>query len=151
MQNGSQNGKYKCGNGSLITLCLVLMTSHNKVSHLIFGRRFLDSEPVILEVTFAEVKRQLSQEEHERVEKGGGILGVDDDAGPSAFIIEGLELEETQCVIVLPISFDINLFEQQADASCGSQDLGKNCTPTNVISTAADKFTEEDYEIQYRS
>ena len=97
------------------------------------------------------MKRQLSQEEHERVEKGGGILGVDDDAGPSAFIIEGLELEETQCVIVLPMSIDINSFKKQAGTSCGSQDLSKNCTPTNVISMAADKFTEEDYEIQYRS
>jgi hypothetical protein len=43
------------------------------------------------------VKRQLSHEEHERVEKGETIANIDDQS-PSAFVVEGLELEETQCV-----------------------------------------------------
>jgi len=55
-----------------------------------------------IEVTFAEVKRQLLQEEHEQVEKGQTVMNLDD-GSPSAFIIEGLELEETQYVIFQPI------------------------------------------------
>ena len=49
------------------------------------------------------MKHQLSQEEHEQVEQGETITNTDD-GSPSAFVVEGLELEETQC-IVLP-SFD---------------------------------------------
>jgi hypothetical protein len=50
-----------------------------------------------IEITFAEVKRQLSQEEHERVEKEGTAVTVDlDDASPSTFIVATLELEEAQ-------------------------------------------------------
>lgn len=44
------------------------------------------------------MKRQLSQEEHEQVEKGDTIMNTDD-GGPSAFVVEGLELEEIQCVV----------------------------------------------------
>jgi hypothetical protein len=51
------------------------------------------------EVTFAEVKRQLSQEEHERVEKGETNMNIDD-GSPSAFVVDGLDLEETQCVVL---------------------------------------------------
>ncbi len=43
------------------------------------------------------MKRQLSQEEHEQVEKGETVMNTDD-GSPSAFVVEGLELEETQCV-----------------------------------------------------
>ena len=60
-------------------LCFILKT-HSKIG-----------------VTFAEVKHQLSQEEYEQVEKGETIMGMDD-GSPSAFVVEGLELEETQCV-----------------------------------------------------
>jgi len=52
------------------------------------------------------VKRQLSQEEHEQVEKGETIMNTDD-GSPSAFVVEGLELEETQCVV---LSFCDQLF-----------------------------------------
>jgi len=45
------------------------------------------------------VKHQLSQEEHEQVEKGDTIMNIDD-GSPSAFVIEGLELEEIQCVVL---------------------------------------------------
>ena len=51
-----------------------------------------------IEVTFAEVKHQLLQEEHEQVENGQTVMNLDD-GSPSAFIVEGLELEETQCVV----------------------------------------------------
>ena len=57
-----------------------------------------------IEVTLAEVKHQLSQEEHEQVEKGEAIMNIDD-GSPSAFVVEGLELEETQCVALLPLQF----------------------------------------------
>jgi hypothetical protein len=49
----------------------------------------------IIEVTFAQVKHQLSQEEHEKVVKGKECTDLDD-ITPSAFIIAALELEETQ-------------------------------------------------------
>ena len=45
------------------------------------------------------MKCQLSQEEHEQVEKGEAMLSIDD-SSPSAFVVEGLELEETQCVVL---------------------------------------------------
>ena len=65
------------------------------------GRCMIYAENLILktEVTFAEVKRQLSQEEHERVKKGEVIMNIDD-GSPSAFIVDGLELEDTQCVVL---------------------------------------------------
>ena len=44
---------------------------------------------------FAEVKCQLSQEEHECIEKEGTMQDLDD-ACPSTFIIAALELEEAQ-------------------------------------------------------
>jgi hypothetical protein len=49
----------------------------------------------MLEITFAEVKHQLSQEEHERVEKEGATVDLDD-ASPSTFVVVALELEEAQ-------------------------------------------------------
>jgi len=52
------------------------------------------------------VKRQLSQEEHKQVEKGETIMNADD-GSPSAFVVEGLELEENQCVV---LSFCDQLF-----------------------------------------
>jgi hypothetical protein len=39
-----------------------------------------------IEVSFAEVKRQLSQEEHEQVEKGDAIMNTND-GSPSAFVL----------------------------------------------------------------
>lgn len=50
---------------------------------------------LIIEITFAEVKRQLSQQEHERVEKEGTMAELDD-ASPGTFIVAALELEEAQ-------------------------------------------------------
>ena len=50
-----------------------------------------------IEVTFAEVKCQLSQEEYEQVEKGEAIMNIDD-RSPNTYVVEGLELEEMQCV-----------------------------------------------------
>ena len=47
-----------------------------------------------LDVTFAEVKHRLSQEEHEQVQSGETLHA--DDVGPSQFVIMALELEETQ-------------------------------------------------------
>jgi hypothetical protein len=40
------------------------------------------------------VKLQLSQKEHEQVEKGETIMNIDN-GSPSTFVVEGLELEET--------------------------------------------------------
>jgi hypothetical protein len=53
------------------------------------------------------VKRQLSREEHEQVEKGEEIMNIDD-GGPSTFVVEGLELEESQCVIMINCSFYVS-------------------------------------------
>ena len=50
-----------------------------------------------IEVTFAEVKCQLLQEEYEQVEKGEAIMNIDD-GSPSTYVVKGLELEEMQCV-----------------------------------------------------
>jgi hypothetical protein len=50
----------------------------------------------------AEVKRQLSQEEHEQVEKGETMLSLDDGSS-SAFVVEGLELKENQCIVLWPM------------------------------------------------
>jgi hypothetical protein len=50
---------------------------------------------VVVEITFAEVRRQLSQEEHERVEKEGTTVDLED-ASPSTFVVAALELEEVQ-------------------------------------------------------
>lgn len=55
-------------------------------------------------VTFAEVKHQLSQKEHKQVEKGEAVMNIDN-RSPSAFVVEGLELEETQCVVLSPLQF----------------------------------------------
>lgn len=101
MQEMLLNGKYKSGNGSSTTRCHVLMTSQNKVSCFIIGASHTDSENHVskIEVTFAEVKRQLSREEHEQVEKGEMMASLDD-GSPSSFVVEGLELEETQCVVL---------------------------------------------------
>jgi len=52
------------------------------------------------------VKCQLSQEEHEQVEKGETIINTND-RSPSTFVVEGLELKETQCVV---LSFCDQLF-----------------------------------------
>ena len=60
-----------------------------------------------IEVTIAEVKLQLSQEEHEQVQKGGTIMNIDD-GSPSAFVVEGLELEETQYVVAINCSLYVN-------------------------------------------
>jgi hypothetical protein len=49
----------------------------------------------MLEITFAEVKHQLSQEEHECVEKEGTTVDLDD-VSPSTFVVVALELEEAQ-------------------------------------------------------
>jgi hypothetical protein len=48
-----------------------------------------------IEVTFAEVKRQLSQQEHERVEKEGAMSDLDE-ASPGTFVVAALELQEAQ-------------------------------------------------------
>lgn len=48
-----------------------------------------------------EVKRQLSQEEHEKVARGESALNLDD-TSPSAFLITSLEIEETQYVKFTP-------------------------------------------------
>ena len=74
------------------------MMFQNKVSHLIVGRLYFYNHGPKIEVTFAEVKRQLSQEEHEQVENGGAIMNIDD-GSPSTFVVEGLELEEIQYVV----------------------------------------------------
>ena len=44
------------------------------------------------------MKLQLSQEEHEQVQKGGTIMNIDN-GSPSTFVVEGLELKETQYVV----------------------------------------------------
>jgi len=46
-------------------------------------------------MTFAEVKRQLSIEEHDRVVNSGLLLDTDG-LGPSDFVLLGLDLERTQ-------------------------------------------------------
>lgn len=79
-------------------LCHAPMTFRNKVSHLIIARPYSGYHNSKIEVTFAEVKRQLSQEEHEQVERSGTAMNTED-ASPSTFVVEGLELEEIQYVI----------------------------------------------------
>jgi hypothetical protein len=46
-----------------------------------------------IEVTFVKVKCQLSQEEHKQVERSGTAMNTED-ASPSTFVVEGLELKE---------------------------------------------------------
>ena len=60
------------------------------------------------------MKRQLSQEEHEKVERGEGIMNTDD-GSPSAFVVEGLELEETQCIIRINCSFYVTDYKLLID------------------------------------
>jgi hypothetical protein len=59
--------------------------------------------PNNLEVMFAEVKHQFSQEEHEQVEKDETFYV--DDVSPSEFVIMALELEETQQVTQFAASY----------------------------------------------
>ena len=47
------------------------------------------------EITFAEVKRQLAQEEHEKVAKGDTLVDFEG-LSPGEFIVAGLDLEHTQ-------------------------------------------------------
>ena len=63
-------------------------TSSHKQSS--FRRSYRETE-----VTFAQVKYQLSREEHEQVEKGEIYLNIGD-MSPSAFVVAALELEENQ-------------------------------------------------------
>ena len=51
-----------------------------------------------LEITFADVKRQLSQEEHDTIVRGD-ILDDFDGLSPSEFIIAALDIESSQCVL----------------------------------------------------
>jgi hypothetical protein len=57
--------------------------------------RLIANSLINIEITFAEVKRQLSQEEHERVVREGTTVDLDD-ASISTFIVAALELEEAQ-------------------------------------------------------
>lgn len=49
-------------------------------------------------ITFAEIKRQLSTEEHEKTGSSDYILNLND-MTPSTFVTTGLEIEEQQYVI----------------------------------------------------
>lgn len=48
-------------------------------------------------MTFAEIKRQLSVEEHEKATTGDPLLNLDDTT-PSTFMSIALDIEEAQCV-----------------------------------------------------
>jgi hypothetical protein len=75
------------------------MMFQNKVSHLIIARPYSGYYNLKIEVTFAEVKCQLSQKEHKQVERSGTAMNTED-ASPSTFVVEGLELKEIQYVIL---------------------------------------------------
>ena len=49
----------------------------------------------MIEVSFAEVKRQLTQQEHERVKKEGTMTDLNGPS-PGTFVIAALELQEAQ-------------------------------------------------------
>lgn len=49
----------------------------------------------ILATTFAEVKRQLTVEEHDKIANGGVVMNFDG-LTPGEFIVAGLELERAQ-------------------------------------------------------
>lgn len=49
------------------------------------------------EITFADVKRQLSQEEHEKIVKGDSIINFEG-LSPAEFIVAALNLENLQYV-----------------------------------------------------
>jgi hypothetical protein len=49
-----------------------------------------------LDVTWADVKRQLALEDHYEVEAGSALKAVEGIVTPSAFIVAALELEEAQ-------------------------------------------------------
>lgn len=51
------------------------------------------SSKINLDVTWADVKRQLAVEDHLEVEAGSAVEG---NVTPSAFIVAALELEEAQ-------------------------------------------------------
>ena len=71
------------------------MTCQNTVCLHIVKEVFLLMKHI--EVTFSEVMRWLSQEEHEWVAKGEALPSVDA-VSPSAFVAEVLEPEEPQYV-----------------------------------------------------
>ena len=53
----------------------------------------LSSKLTLLDVTWAEVKRQLAVEDHLEVEAGSSVEG---NVTPRAFVVAALELEEAQ-------------------------------------------------------
>jgi hypothetical protein len=57
----------------------------------------------VLALSPNEIRRQLAEEEHRRVEEGSLIV----DGSPLSFILMGLSIADTQCV---PKSLSINAF-----------------------------------------
>ena len=73
------------------------MTCQKKVSDQ-FARLSIDTgtDNLEIDVTWADVKRQLALEDHFEVEAGSTLEAVEGKVSPSAFIVAALELEEAQ-------------------------------------------------------
>jgi hypothetical protein len=56
----------------------------------------IDADDLEIDVTWADVKRQLALEDHYEVEAGSALKAVEGIVTPSAFIVAALELEEAQ-------------------------------------------------------
>ncbi len=48
---------------------------------------------IYTDLCMSDVKKAMAEEEHQAVERGETVFG---DASPSAFLISGLDIEETQ-------------------------------------------------------
>jgi hypothetical protein len=70
-------------------------TCRPKVSKLYLLDPVIDYTDVPSDVTFAEIKLRLSQDEHLRAESGDGTIFLGE-SSPSSFIVAGIELESTQ-------------------------------------------------------
>ncbi|KAF8230323.1 hypothetical protein L208DRAFT_1282724, partial [Tricholoma matsutake] len=81
---------------------------------------------------FAEVKCQLLQEEHEQVEKGEAMLSLDD-SSPSAFVVEGLELKETQQALLVDLKGSAKTVGQQTSIQRWQTNLLKRIMKFSVI------------------
>lgn len=100
-------------------------------------------------MTMNDIKEKLAKADADAVAKGAAVLH---DLSPSAFLLRGLDLEESQYVVYILLSSKANVCDSQVFSSKGGEELKEDVAfGTSISGAETIDFTAKDSKMVWDS